>query len=286
MDALCDGFTLIEGPLWMPDRGLLFADVLAGGVYCLTASGAVETVFEHRRGIGGMSLHVDGGLVVSGRNLSYKPFAAAGATLTLIEQDEDRRVGFNDITTDAAGRVYAGSLGSSPVFEDGREPRSGDLYLVDLDGSARIVGHDIQLTNGLGFAPDGRTLYHSDTTRGGVFCYDVAEDGELGAKRPFVEVAGADGLVVAEDGSVWVALAVAGGVQVYSPDGTARQFIDIPKPMCTSLCFGGADLKDLYIVCGSRGTGNDNAGAVYKVRTEVAGVPVAPARVALDPGSG
>jgi len=280
MDALCNGYTLIEGPLWVPGRGLMFADVLAGGVFCLGESGAVETVFEHRRGIGGMSWHEAGGLVVSGRNLSFKPFGE-GATLTLIEQQEDGRVGFNDITTDAAGRVYAGSLGNSPVFADGREPRSGDLYVVDLDGSFRIVGRDIQLTNGLGFSPDGGTLYHSDTTRGGVFCYEVYDDGNLGEKRLFAEISDADGLVVAEDGSVWVACAGSGGVQVLAADATLTRFIEIPKPMCTSLCFGGSDLQDLYIVCGSRGTDSENAGAVYKVRVDVAGVPVAPARVAL-----
>ena len=280
MDALCDGYTLIEGPLWVPGRGLVFADVLAGGVFCLGESGDVEVVFEHRRGIGGMSLHEAGGLVVSGRNLSYKPFGE-GATQTLIEQHEDGRVGFNDITTDAAGRVYAGSLGNSPVFDDGRKPRSGDLYLVDLDGTFRIVGRDIQLTNGLGFAPDGGTLYHSDTTRGGVFCYEVYEDGNLGEKRLFVELPDADGLVVTEDGSVWVACAGSGGVQVLAADASKTRFIEIPKPMCTSVCFGGSDLQDLYIVCGSRGTDSENAGAVYKVRVDVAGVPVAPARVAL-----
>jgi D-xylonolactonase len=280
MEPLCEGYTLIEGPVWMPGRGLLFSDVLAGGVFCVSEAGDVDTVFEHRRGIGGMALHETGGLVVSGRNLSYKPFGD-GPTQTLIEQDEDRRVGFNDITTDAAGRVYAGSLGNSPVFDDGREPKSGDLYLVDLDGSVRIVGRDIQLTNGLGFAPDGRTLYHSDSGRRGVYCYEVAENGDLGEKRLFVEADGADGLVVAEDGTVWVALASSGGVQVFAPDGGKRQFVAIPKPMCTSVCFGGDDLRDLYIVCGSRGTDSENAGAVYKVRSEVAGVPVAPARVAL-----
>lgn len=280
MDALCNGYTLIEGPLWVPDRGLIFADVLAGGVFCLKESGVVETVFEHRRGIGGMSLHEAGGLVVSGRNLSYKPFGD-GATLTLIEQSEDGRVGFNDITTDAAGRVYAGSLGNSPVFDDGREARSGDLYLVDLDGSFRIVGQDIQLTNGLGFSPDGGTLYHSDTTRGGVFCYEVYDDGNLGEKRLFADLSDADGLVVAEDGSVLVACAGSGGVQVLAPNAAPTRFIEIPKPMCTSVCFGGSDLQDLYIVCGSRGTDSENAGAVYKVRADVPGLPVAPARVAL-----
>ena len=281
---LCEGYGLIEGPVWDPARGLLFSDVLFGGVFSLDADACVTTIFEHRRGIGGMSLHAAGGLIVSGRNIAYKPFIGS-ATLTLLDRDSDAgRVGFNDLTTDSAGRIYAGSLGSSPVFADGLAPRAGDLWLIDLDGSARIVAPDVMLTNGLGFAPDGRTLYHADSRRQAVFSYSVAADGTLGQKSRFVTTTRGipDGLVVATDGSVWVALADGGhGVAVYSADGSERDFIEISVPMCTSVCFGGPDLRDLYIVSGSDGAGSERAGGVYRVRSAVAGVPATPARVAL-----
>ncbi len=269
--------------MWEDGKGLLYSDVLFGGVFRLTLDGAVETVFEHRRGIGGMALHEAGGLIVSGRNLSFKPFSG-GATVTVLEQNESAGVvGFNDLTTDSAGRIYAGALGASPVFDDGREPRAGDLYLVELDGSARVVALDVQLTNGLGFSPDGATLYHSDSRRQTVFCYSVAADGSLGEKRPFVKTDGGspDGLAVSEDGAVWVALAGGSGVGVYSASGAQQDLIEIPQPMCTSLCFGGADRRDLYIVSGSDGSQGDRAGAVYRTRTSVAGLPVANARTRL-----
>src|SRR5689334_19660641 len=124
MDALAKGYGLIEGPVWDRERGLMFSDVLFGGVYALSRSGAVSTVFEHRRGIGGMALHPNGGLVVSGRNVSYKPFDG-GPTVTLLDSDPDHgNVGYNDLTTDAKGRIYVGSLGASPVFADGRSPQA------------------------------------------------------------------------------------------------------------------------------------------------------------------
>ena len=282
-ERLTGGYGLIEGPVWDDDRGLIFSDVLVGGVFALGSGGAVSTVFEHRRGIGGMSRHVAGGLVVSGRNISYKGFDGAD-TVMLLDRDPDHgNVGYNDITTDAEGRIYAGSLGASPVFEDGREPRAGDLYLIDLDGSSRVVGHDVELTNGLGFSPDGRTLYHSDSRRQSVFCYPVLAGGDLGEKTAFVrtERGSPDGLVVSEDGAVWVALAGGSAVGVYEPDGTLREYVDIAQPMCTSVCFGGADLRDLYIVTGSAGVQGDREGAVYRHRAEVAGLPVPPARVLI-----
>ena len=291
MQELTRGYGLIEGPLWSPEaqlaadqpHGLLFSDVLGGGVFALAADGSVQTLFEHRRGIGGMAWHQAGGVIVSGRNISYKSFAG-GPTVLLLDRDEaGGNVGYNDLTTDSVGRIYAGSLGASPVFDDGLEPASGDLHVIDLDRSSRQVAQDIALTNGLGFSPDGRTLYHSDTRRSTVHCYDVAANGDLGAKRTFVETdSGApDGLAVAVDGSVWVALAGGSGVAGYSPEGRFLQLLGIPESLCTSVCFGGKGLADIYIVSGSQAEPSDRVGAVYCCRAPVPGLPVPMARVAL-----
>jgi D-xylonolactonase len=282
-ERLAMGYGLIEGPLWDPSRGLLFSDVVFGGVFALDRGGDVSTVFEHRRGIGGMALHERDGLLVSGRNISFKPFDG-GPTRTVLNRDEESGlVGFNDITTDPMGRVYAGGLGSSPVFEDGRAPTAGDLWLIELDGSSRVVASDVRLSNGLGVSPDGGTLYHSDSLRNAVMRYDVAPDGGLGPKQEFVvtEIGAPDGLAVSEDGGVWVALAGGGCVARFDPDGSLRETIDISEPMCTSVCFGGDDLRELYIVSGSDGAEGDRAGSVHRIATEVAGLPVPTARVAL-----
>ena len=281
VEKLAHGYGLIEGPVWVTGRGLLFSDVHGGGVYCLDVGGAVATVFPHRRGIGGMAVHERNGMVVGGRNIAYKSFDG-GDTLVLLDQNPDEgNVGYNDLTTDAAGRVYAGSLGS-PVFE-GTEQKPGDLYLIHLDGTGRIVARDVQLTNGLGFSPDGRTLYHSDSRRQTVFCYAVGDDGDLGPKEAFARTEGGapDGLAVAEDGSVWVAVAGGSGVDVFEPGGRLCDHIAIPMPMCTSVCFGGDDLKDLYIVTGSGGVAGDREGSVFRTRVDVAGLPVPEARVPL-----
>ena len=120
-----------------------------------------------------------------------------------------------------------------------------------------------------------------------VFCYQVAEDGSLGEKTPFARCQRGlpDGLAVSADGAVWVALARGGqGVAVFEPDGSLREIIDIPLPMCTSVCFGGSDYRDLYIVSGSDDTESDRAGAVYVIRTAVPGLELAPARIPL-PGA-
>ena len=68
---------------------------------------------------------------------------------------------------------------------------------------------------------------------------------------------------------------------MFEADGTYRELVEIPDPMCTSVCFGGDDLTDLYIVSGSEGGGSERSGAVYRTKRSVPGVPVSVARVAL-----
>ncbi len=289
METLAEGYGLVEGPLWDDQRGLVFSDVLAGGVYVLGEDGRVATLFPHRKGIGGMVQHVEGGMVVSGREISFKPYPGtagdAATTVPLLHRDPaNGNVGYNDITADARGRIYAGYLGNSPVFADGRAAADGGLFLIDVDGRARQVASGIGQTNGLGFSPDGHVLYHADSRVRTVWRYDVAGDGSLSSRVPFVttEVGVPDGLAVAIDGSVWVALAGGGhGVAVFSPDGTQRDFLRIPVPMCTSLCFGGTDLFDLFVVSGSEGSGRERGGGVYRQRVDVPGLPVPVARVRL-----
>ena len=130
MEKLAEGYGLVEGPIWVPGQGLLYSDVLNGGVFCVDRQGNITTVFAYRKGIGGMSVHENGGMIVSGRNISWKS-VPEGDTITVLDQNKAAGlIGFNDITTDDVGRIYAGALGSSPVFEDGREPQSARLRMA------------------------------------------------------------------------------------------------------------------------------------------------------------
>jgi gluconolactonase len=279
MDVIAHGFGLLEGPVWDPAKGLFVADADVGGVYHVEENGTVTCVVPHRRGIGGMVLHESGGFIVSGRNLAYKDLQGS-PTRVLFDSDlENGRIGFNDITSDNAGRIYAGSLGFFPTV-NGDEPKPGALYLIDLDGTVRHLFDGVQLTNGMGFSPNGKLLYHSDSGDQTVYVYDVLSDGGVRDRRPFATVDNGlpDGLAVSVDGAVWVAIAHAGEVRVYEPSGTLCEHIAFPVPMITSLCFGGPDLRRLYVVSGSDGIPG-KAGTVFRLSVDVPGLPVATARV-------
>lgn len=284
MHQVATGYGLIEGPVWDPARGLYFSDVLNGGVRLLDRAGAVSLVVPKRRGIGGMALHEKGGLIVGGRDIACVSLAN-GATRSLLALDAiPGATGFNDLTTDHAGRIYVGSL-AFKVF-GGEAPRPGHLHVIDLDGVMRTLSDGVLLTNGLGFSPDGKRLYHSDARAGLVRVYDVKSDGGVGPWRAFATLgdgrsAVPDGLKVAGDGSVWVADAHGGRVAVYNADGTHRQDVAVPLPMVTSVCFGGDDLRDLYVVTGSRGGPHENCGSIFRTRVDVAGLALPLARVAV-----
>ena len=282
MQQIATGYGLIEGPVWDPAHGLYFSDVLNGGVFLLDRAGKVSQVVPKRRGIGGMALHEKGGLVVGGRDIAHVSLDG-GVPKTLLALDAiPGATGFNDLTTDQAGRIYAGSL-AFKVF-GGERPKPGFLHVIDLDGTMRTLSDGILLTNGLGFSPDSKRLYHSDARAGIVRVYDVAPDGSVGTWRQFASIDPGgvpDGLKVASDGSVWVADAHGSRVVVFNADGTHRTNLAVPLPMVTSVCFGGDDLRDLYIVTGSRGGPSENCGSIFHMKVDVPGLALPPARVRL-----
>jgi len=282
-ERISTGHGVLEGPWWEPGLGLLVADATLGGVLLLRPDGVQVTVIAHRRGIGGLALHEDGGILVGGRNLAIKRLMGEGddASVVLLQNDPENHLkGFNDFTVDTAGRVYIGSLAF--IATEARSGRTGQLYLVDLDGRARIVADDIQLSNGLGFSPDGRTLYHADSLRKVVYAYEVGATGDLGPRRIFMSSTEAmpDGLAVDAGGTVWIAMPYSGQVVGYTPEGAPCGAIEIDEPMVTSLCFGGSDLKDLYIVSGSEGLKTDRGGSIYRGRAAVPGLPRHRAKIA------
>ena len=105
VETLASGYGLVEGPTVDGEGNLYFSDVLGGGVYRRDPDGDITTVVPKRRGVGGIVLHADGGVVVSGRDIVH---VRDGENRTLYSIDGVP--GWNDICADSAGRVYAGSI--------------------------------------------------------------------------------------------------------------------------------------------------------------------------------
>lgn len=276
MERVAAGYGLIEGPAW-DGEGLVFSDVVHGGVRRLAEDGTLADVWPHRRGVGGIGLHADGGVVVTGRNVSWR--RPDGETVVLLDR-RDEQQSFNDMTTDPDGRIYVGSL-EFAVLDAGARGQPGELFLIDLDGSVEQVADDVRLTNGLAVSPDGTWLYHADTHAHTVWRYPRRPDGRLGGREPHHRWADGmpDGIAADAAGRVYVAMASGGTVDVIGTDGELETQLPVEVPMVTSVCFGGADLGTLFVVTGSDGAPAPDAGAVYRTPAVDPGLPVAPVRV-------
>jgi sugar lactone lactonase YvrE len=94
--------------------------------------------------------------------------------------------------------------------------------------------------NGIGFSPDGRTLYHSDTRAGVIFVHDLDRSGQATARRTWEMTGGQpDGLAVDVNGGVWVASAGGSRVDRYLPNGRVERSLAVPARIVTSVCFAG-----------------------------------------------
>lgn len=274
LETVASGYGLIEGPRVDGEGGLYFSDVANGGVYRRAPDGGIETVIPRRRGVGGIALHADGGIVVSGRNVCH---VVGGKTRVLFEREDIG--GFNDIFTDRDGRVYAGSLRSDPFGAEAGAVK-GELWCIEGPGRARELYGDVALSNGIGFSPDGTRIYHSDSVPRQILVHDLTPDGVAKNRRVLATLDGVpDGLAVDEQGGVWVAVYGGGRVARYSPEGELERAIEVPASAVTSLCFGGEDRRDLYIVTADNSEEPERGGTIFRTRSDIAGLPAPLARV-------
>jgi sugar lactone lactonase YvrE len=265
VEPLATGYGLTEAPCDDGEGGVYFSDVLGGGVHRWSPGGGVETVLPKRRGIGGMCLHADGGLVVSGRDVVHVKDGESRPVFAL-----DGVAGFNDIGTDSDGRVYAGALRFMPFAEE--PPVPGEVWRIDGEGVAAELFGGIEWANGIGFSLDYATIYACDYASGEVLAHTLTVSGEATERRVFARSPSgeADGLAVDAEGAVWVALGQGGSLARFLPDGSLDRELEVPASFVSSACFGGDDRRDLYIT---------TVGSVFRARVEVPGSPVPRATV-------
>lgn len=275
IETLATGYGLIEGPRVDAENRLYFSDVRRGGVFRRSPDGGVETVIPKRRGVGGIALHAEGGLVVAGRNICH---VRDGETRVLFEAPG--KPAFNDIFTDAQGNLLAGSIRFDPFSSEGsRDP--GELYRIRRDGTSTLLYDNIGMSNGIGLSADGRLVFQSDTARNQILVHDMIADGPCEGRRVFarIERGSPDGLAVDEAGGVWIAAYGGGCASRHAPDGRVDHHVEVPAQLVTSLCLGGPDRRDLYIVSADNTDDPSLGGSIFRTRVDVPGLPVALARV-------
>jgi D-xylonolactonase len=278
IETLATGFGLMEGPRIDQQGRLYFADHASSSVRRRNPDGRIETLLSGRRSVGGLALCESGKLLMSGPSLAIWD-EQTGQIEDLFSKYPGRTINsLNDMTVDTQGSVYIGSMNYNALEKDAK-PVPGDLYRVDPGGKVTVAGEGYQVSNGLGFSPDGKLLYHADSPPKAIWAYDVGADRTLKNRRLFATLPKGypDGLAVDAEGGVWVAAIFAHELVRFKPDATIDRRIRMPSRMVVSLVFGGPDMRDLYVVTAD----NDDPqlkGTIFRMRSDIPGLPVPKAK--------
>jgi sugar lactone lactonase YvrE len=268
-----------EGPTWDAAAGVLWwVDSEAGAVFhgtldgdCLTVAGRLD-VGER---VGSVAPAADGGLLVAGERQVHVLDPAGSRVDSIRVIDDAVQSRLNDSACDPRGRFLAGS-----IRLDGRS-RQEQLVSIDAGRAVRVVADGITVSNGLGFSPDGTTMYYVDSRPGEVLAFDYDLDtGSASGRRVVLESPGTpDGLAVDVDGNLWIAFFGDGVVRCLTPRGEVVQVIDVPVPHPTCPAFAGAGLDVLVITTAllkmgeSERAASPDSGALYLADPGVRGLP-------------
>ncbi|MGW4118623.1 SMP-30/gluconolactonase/LRE family protein [Nocardia sp. NPDC004711] len=290
---------LCEGPVWDPRTGeLLWVDIRGGHIHRATLTGStpdlapratisldppVSAVLPCASGgllatMGDTIFRVDGP-VAAERSSEKSPGGTFARPLspvvTLPLPDDGVRRRLNDAKVDPRGTLLAGTMSEDGV------PDSAALYRLDPAGTLTTLRTGITISNGLGWSPDGRTLYHADSPTRRVDAFDYDPDtGTLGAGRPFAHFDDGepDGLTVDAEGHVWVAVWGAGQVRAFDPSGNLHTTVDVGPSQVSSCAFAGPNLDVLVITTAAEGGAarEPGAGRLFACVPGVIGLPSTP----------
>lgn len=271
------GALLGEGPVWDADDGVLYwVDIEGRKIFRYGPEDDVREVFEVDRRVGAIALRRRDGFVVAAEH--DVAFWRPGRGFEVIGTPEsDPQLRFNDGKCDEHGRFWFGSM-----HEPQREAL-GSLYRLSPAGEVSVADTQYCVANGPTFSPDGTIAYHTDSRRGVIYAFDCSTDGELSRRRQFVRIDPVDGvpdgMTTDAEGFVWVAHFGGARVTRFSPAGEVERVVTLPVSNVTSVCFGGDDLRTLFITTASVGLEPAQrerealAGGLFAVALDITGRP-------------
>jgi sugar lactone lactonase YvrE len=240
-----------EGPWWSAaEQRLYWVDIVGKQVHIFDPADASNRSFALPDLVTSVAPRANGrGLVLTLRN-HFAFFDPATGKLDYLAEPEPDKPGnrFNDGKCDRQGRLWAGTMGDvdwdAPV---------GNLYRFDADRQVVRMDEGICCSNGLGWSPDSRVMYFTESFRHRIFAYDFdAVSGEIANRRVFItldphESAFPDGMTVDAQGFVWCAQPMFGRIARYDPAGKLERIIELPVSRGTGVVFGGPNLDILYV---------------------------------------
>jgi len=270
-----------EGPLWHPLKNRLYwVDILNGDFYQSNESLTTFTKTHFNCQIGAFGFHKEGGYIfATDQGFARWDEGQSEPDFFWNPLPHDRKnVRLNDGKVDPAGRFWAGSLDTEMV--------QGELFRLDPDGSQHTILHNLGISNGLGWSPDCKRMYITDSFKYSIYTFDYdLESGNITNQRVFIKLLKdetetvPDGLCVDAEGYIWSAHWNGWRVVCYDPNGKPILQVNVPAQRVTSCCFGGKDLSKLFITTAREGLSEAElakqpyAGDVFVYQTSTHGQP-------------
>jgi len=263
-----------EGPLWHPkEEKLYWLDIPNGCIFRYDPNTKSHECVYKGEVIGGFTIQEDGGLLLFMEKGAVKIWRD-GELITVIDEiPDERETRFNDVIADPEGRVFCGTMPAKDHL--------GRLYRLDIDGSLKKILDGIGISNGMGFTPDRKQMYYTDSAKGEIYLFDYDQkNGNISNQRVFLKIrepgVEPDGMTVDAEGCLWSARWNGSCVVRVAPDGIEEIRITFPAKKVSSVTFGGKDYKDFYVTT----AGGDNreeegsgAGALFHLNLDIQGVP-------------
>jgi sugar lactone lactonase YvrE len=282
-DLVC---RLGEGPTFDDRRNALwYCDIVERAIHRHDLAAGALTTFTFPSEVGSFGLAESGRLVVALRHEVglFDPADGRFTRLAAIEEERGADTRLNDGKVGPDGAFWVGTMDDRdrPV----KEP-IGALYRVDASGRVEKKVEGLIVSNGLAFAPDGRTMFHSDSRGRWIDRWDLdPATGAISGRRRLAMMEEAtgrpDGGATDAEGCYWSAGVSAARLNRFAPDGALLAVVPVPVAGPTMPCFGGPGLKRLFVTSLRVGRAPELlqhyplTGRVVVADSPVAGAPVA-----------
>ena len=263
-----------EGPLWHPgEKCVYWTDIPMGRMFRYNPATGAHEQFYDGEVVGGFTIQEDGSLLLFMAKGAIAIWRDGRLEYVYEEIPSERETRFNDVIADPAGRVFCGTMSTAA--------RPARLFRLDVDPQLTELLDDVDISNGMGFTPDRKQMYYTDSPTREIYLFDYNQDtGGITNKRVFVRTPEGegvpDGMTVDAEGYVWSARWDGSCLVRYSPDGREDRRIEFPAKKVSSVIFGGEDYTDMYVTT----AGGDNkvdegygAGALFRINLGIRGVP-------------
>ncbi|MED5620800.1 SMP-30/gluconolactonase/LRE family protein [Ideonella sp. BN130291] len=276
-----------ESPFWHPQEQVLYwCDIPGFKLHRYDPARNLHDEWAFDTDVGCCAPLLGGGLVLALRSGLWRLDPASGRRNQLLKAPYDTAaLRFNDGKADPQGRFWVGTLHDAREFK-------GALYRLEAHRLEPVLD-EVAVSNGLAWSPDARTLYWADTKRHTVYAFDhEVTDGSVSNRRVFASFpqrqpeqdlsaygGRPDGAAVDVEGCYWVAMFEGARLLRLSPQGEVLREVKLPVQCPTMPCFGGADLKTLFITSGRHHRPTEElarqpwAGCVLQMRVDVPGLP-------------